>query len=239
MEVRSDRLISLKALIVHNSACHVGVVNDSISNLINELNNKDITTVFADSAEDAAAVLHNDATIELVLLDWVMSNDEQQNESAKKVIKSLRSKSQAVPLFLLLDNRQGENLTHEIMRETDELIWIQEDTPFFLAGRVHSAILSYREKIVPPLTRAIFEFAQKYEYSWHTPGHAGGTAFMKSAVGRAFHDYCAPTSPYPSASWARFSITAARLVKAKNSAPECLGQTALIPSLTAPQCRTA
>lgn len=92
-------------------------------------------------------------------------------------------------MFLLLDNRQSENLTHEIMRETDELIWIQEDTAFFLAGRVHSAIQSYRQKIVPPLTRAIFEFAEKYEYSWHTPGHAGGTAFMKSAVGRAFHDY--------------------------------------------------
>ncbi|MDX6020372.1 Orn/Lys/Arg decarboxylase N-terminal domain-containing protein [Scandinavium sp. V105_16] len=189
MEVRSERIINLKALIVHNSASHVGVVNDSIATLLKELNIKGITTILADSADDAAAVLHNDATIELVLLDWVMSDDEQHNESAKKVIHSLRSKSQAVPLFLLLDNRQGENLTHEIMRETDELIWIQEDTPYFLAGRVHSAILSYREKIVPPLTRAIFEFAQKYEYSWHTPGHAGGTAFMKSAVGRAFHDY--------------------------------------------------
>lgn len=189
MEVRSERLISLKALVVHNSASHVGVVNDSITRLIDALNHKGIITVVADSADDAAAVLRNDATIELVLLDWIMNNEEQQNESAKKVIEALRSKSQAIPLFLLLDNRQGENLTHEIMRETDELIWIQEDTPVFLAGRIHSAILAYREKIVPPLTRAIFEFAQKYEYSWHTPGHAGGTAFMKSAVGRAFHDY--------------------------------------------------
>ena len=189
MEVHGERLITLKALIVHNSTSHVSVVNDSITTLINEMNSKGITTVLADSADGATAVIHNDATIELVILDWVINEDEQHNESAKKVIESLRSKSQMVPLFLLLDNRQGENLTHEIMRETDELIWIQEDTPFFLAGRAHSAILSYRQKTVPPLTRAIFEFAQKYEYSWHTPGHAGGTAFMKSAVGRAFHDY--------------------------------------------------
>ncbi|WP_336817647.1 Orn/Lys/Arg decarboxylase N-terminal domain-containing protein [Cedecea sp. MMO-103] len=189
MDIRSERIISLKALIVHNSACHVSVVNDSISNLINALNSKDVATVYADSADDAAAVLNNDETIELVLLDWVMSDSEQNNESAKRVIQSLRRKNQSIPLFLLLDNRQAENLNHEIMRETDELIWVQEDTPFFLAGRIHSAILAYRDKIVPPLTRAIFEFAEKYEYSWHTPGHAGGTAFMKSAVGRAFHDY--------------------------------------------------
>ncbi|WP_286180265.1 MULTISPECIES: Orn/Lys/Arg decarboxylase N-terminal domain-containing protein [unclassified Enterobacter] len=161
MDIRSERIISLKALIVHNSACHVSVVNDSISNLINALNSKDVATVFADSADDAAAVLNNDETIELVLLDWVMSDSEQNNESAKRVIQSLRRKNQSIPLFLLLDNRQAENLNHEIMRETDELIWVQEDTPFFLAGRIHSAILAYRDKIVPPLTRAIFEFAEK------------------------------------------------------------------------------
>lgn len=134
MEVHGERLITLKALIVHNSTSHVSVVNDSITTLINEMNSKGITTVLADSADGATAVIHNDATIELVILDWVINEDEQHNESAKKVIESLRSKSQMVPLFLLLDNRQGENLTHEIMRETDELIWIQEDTPFFSPG---------------------------------------------------------------------------------------------------------
>ena len=33
------------------------------------------------------------------------------------------------------------------------------------------------------------KFSQEYEYSWHTPGHTGGTAFLKSPVGRIFFDY--------------------------------------------------
>jgi lysine decarboxylase/arginine decarboxylase len=33
------------------------------------------------------------------------------------------------------------------------------------------------------------DFARVYEYSWHTPAHAGGTAFLKSPVGRAFYEY--------------------------------------------------
>jgi len=33
------------------------------------------------------------------------------------------------------------------------------------------------------------KFSQQYEYSWHTPGHTGGTAFLKSPVGRIFFDY--------------------------------------------------
>ncbi|WP_308460881.1 hypothetical protein [Streptomyces finlayi] len=28
-----------------------------------------------------------------------------------------------------------------------------------------------------------------HEYSWHTPAHAGGVAFLKSAAARAFFDY--------------------------------------------------
>jgi arginine/lysine/ornithine decarboxylase len=33
------------------------------------------------------------------------------------------------------------------------------------------------------------KFTLDFEYSWHTPGHQGGTAFLKSPVGRIFFDY--------------------------------------------------
>jgi len=36
-------------------------------------------------------------------------------------------------------------------------------------------------------------FTESHEYSWHTPGHAGGTAFRKSQVGRAFYDFYGET----------------------------------------------
>ena len=36
---------------------------------------------------------------------------------------------------------------------------------------------------------------QTYEYSWHTPGHTGGTAFLKSLVGRIFFDYFGENLP--------------------------------------------
>ncbi len=36
-------------------------------------------------------------------------------------------------------------------------------------------------------------FAESHEYSWHTPGHAGGTAFRKSQVSNAFYDFYGET----------------------------------------------
>jgi arginine/lysine/ornithine decarboxylase len=43
--------------------------------------------------------------------------------------------------------------------------------------------------MMPPLAAAMMRFNQDHAYSWHTPGHAGGTAFLKSPVGRVFFDY--------------------------------------------------
>ena len=36
---------------------------------------------------------------------------------------------------------------------------------------------------------ALAKFSMTHEYSWHTPGHTGGTAFLKSTVGRAYFDF--------------------------------------------------
>jgi hypothetical protein len=43
--------------------------------------------------------------------------------------------------------------------------------------------------MLPPLATALMPFRQANEASWHTPGHTGGTAFLKSPVGRVFFDY--------------------------------------------------
>ena len=37
--------------------------------------------------------------------------------------------------------------------------------------------------------KALAKFSQVHEYSWHTPGHTGGTAFMKAPAGRAYFDF--------------------------------------------------
>ena len=57
------------------------------------------------------------------------------------------------------------------------------------AGACVAAIRRYIETMMPPLAAAMMRFTQEHAYSWHTPGHAGGTAFLKSPVGRVFFDY--------------------------------------------------
>ena len=75
------------------------------------------------------------------------------------------------------------------MQMVDEYVWTLEDTAAFVGGRVVAAMRRYLDVMLPPLAAAVMKFSQEYEYSWHTPGHTGGTAFLKSPVGRLFFDY--------------------------------------------------
>ena len=68
-------------------------------------------------------------------------------------------------------------------------MWKLEDTPHFIAGRVAYAVHGYVDELLPPFFGRLVEFAEHHEYSWHTPGHTGGTAFLKTPVGQSFHSF--------------------------------------------------
>jgi len=145
--------------------------------------------VEAISADDAHSVVRSDPSLQAILLDWTLSDDDTAHDKAKALLALIRARNAHVPIFLVVQRGDAASLTAAVLREVNELIWILEDTPFFIAGRVLAAMSRYIEALAPPLTKAMAKFAQVYEYSWHTPGHAGGTAFLKSPVGRIFYDY--------------------------------------------------
>ena len=37
--------------------------------------------------------------------------------------------------------------------------------------------------------KALVKYAEEYKYAWHTPGHMGGIAFLKSPAGRIFYEF--------------------------------------------------
>ena len=75
------------------------------------------------------------------------------------------------------------------LKLADEFIWLTEDTPTFIAGRVDAAIRRYREHLLPPMFAAMLAQANVREYAFGTPGHLGGTAFLKTPVSKVFFDY--------------------------------------------------
>jgi arginine decarboxylase len=71
----------------------------------------------------------------------------------------------------------------------NEFIWLTEDTPTLMAGRVAAAVQRYRDNLLPPMFSAVLAQANVHEYAFGTPGHLGGMAFLKTPVSKIFFDY--------------------------------------------------
>ena len=186
---RGERLITTKVLIINDELTALTANGRAVRALVQELREGDITVIEASSADDGRSVVLSDPSIQGILLDWTLSDDDTDHDKAKALLRLIRERNTRLPVFLIVQRGESSSLNAMVMRNVDELIWLLEDTTFFIAGRILAAVMRYREALPPPMTKALIEFATRYEYSWHTPGHAGGTAFLKSPVGRIFYDY--------------------------------------------------
>jgi lysine decarboxylase/arginine decarboxylase len=115
----------------------------------------------------------------------------KRHKATAGIIQEIRKRNDDIPIFLMGEpgKESATTLTIDMIREVNEYVWVMEDSPEFIAGRIRAASKRYRDLLLPPFFGSLVKFSQDFEYSWHTPGHAGGTAFRKSAPGREFFDF--------------------------------------------------
>ncbi|MDQ6620173.1 MAG: DegT/DnrJ/EryC1/StrS family aminotransferase, partial [Pseudomonadota bacterium] len=107
----------------------------------------------------------------------------------RKFIQEIRFKNADIPIYLHGETRTSQHLPNDVLRELHGFIHMFEDTPEFMARHIVREARSYLDGVAPPFFRALVEYAQDGSYSWHCPGHSGGVAFLKSPVGRMFHQF--------------------------------------------------
>jgi arginine decarboxylase len=178
----------MRALVVDDELGTPTAEGRAAGALVEELRSRTMEVVEANSAEDGTSVVTSDSAIHAVLIDWTLGRDHGHDKT-RAFLQFLRSRNDKIPIFLMAERGEAAAIPLEVMEMVDEFIWTLEDTAAFVGGRVVAAARRYLENIMPPLAAALMRFTQVYEYSWHTPGHTGGTAFMKSPVGRVFFDY--------------------------------------------------
>ena len=183
---RSVKRLSLRALIVDDELTSPTAEGRATRSLVQELQGRSVEVVEAASTEDGMSVIVSDSAIHAILLDWTLG---EGHTNARELLRFVRSRNDGIPIFLMASRSEAASIPIDVMEMVDEFIWTLEDTAAFVGGRVVAAIRRYLETMLPPLASALMKFTQEYEYSWHTPGHTGGTAFLKSPVGRIFFDY--------------------------------------------------
>ncbi|MEW5421260.1 Orn/Lys/Arg decarboxylase N-terminal domain-containing protein [Amorphus sp. 3PC139-8] len=183
-----EERLGKRALFAHGDLEIASAAGRAARALAEDLVQRDVDIVEATSAEDANALIVSDAAIQCVLLDWDIAS-EDGTPQAEALLTAVRARHADLPIFLITSREAASDLPVAVLGKADDFIWLLEDTPDFIGGRVVAAIERYRQTVLPPMFAALAKFARVYEYSWHTPGHTGGTAFLKHIAGRAFFQF--------------------------------------------------
>jgi len=182
--------LRMRVLVVDDELTHDTAEGRAARLLVKDLEGRNLDVVQAISAADGMAVVTSDAGIHAVLMDWTLDDDDAKtHERARGLLNYIRARNDKIPIFLMAERKDSARIPVDVMQTVDEFIWTLEDTASFVSGRVEAATRRYMEDMLPPFAAALGRFARVHEYSWHTPGHTGGTAFLKSPVGRVFYDY--------------------------------------------------
>jgi arginine decarboxylase len=110
-------------------------------------------------------------------------------KTLRAFVAEIRHKNSEIPIYLYGETRTSRHIPNDILRELHGFIHMHEDTPEFVARHIIREAKSYLDSLAPPFFRALVGYAQDGSYSWHCPGHSGGVAFLKSPVGRMFHQF--------------------------------------------------
>jgi arginine decarboxylase len=140
-----------------------------------------------DDAERLASVFNNEAC-------WLVSVDHSNFEPAhfqqlERMLAGKRRRNDRLPIFLFGNQCTAEQVPASVLRHANAFMRLYEDSPEFLARAIARSARLYLERLAPPMFRALMAYTLRASYSWHTPGHGGGTAFRKSPVGSLFYNF--------------------------------------------------
>jgi arginine decarboxylase len=142
------------------------------------------------SYEDARRLVNvaNTESCWLVSVDGAEA-DAKQWKVLEEVLAAKRHRNDRLPIFLFGDQLTAENVPTGVLRHANAFMKLFEDSFDFMARAIARAAQLYLERLPPPMFKALMDYTLHASYSWHTPGHGGGTAFRKSPVGQLFYQF--------------------------------------------------
>lgn len=181
-----------KVLIVEDPRTDADHVRqNTLDRLEDALDERNIASVRVESCREAFPIIETDMDVDAFLVCFDMTASKPTESCTAKLLRHIKERQAMIPVFLMADRAEtARNLTGELLSLANEFVWLYEDSPVFIAGRIEAAIARSRETLLPPLMAAIWQYNESHhEYSWAAPGHQGGIGFTKSPVGKKFYDF--------------------------------------------------
>ncbi|EKZ6372280.1 arginine decarboxylase [Klebsiella aerogenes] len=146
--------------------------------------------IFAHTEEAAMALIRQESGAGCVIINDCGTG--ARNTSSlffTDIVRTIRQKNRNLPIFFSSTAPALGRLPIDVIKELHESINVGDDSPVFIAGRIHLALKTYVENLLPPYFSALKKYALDSPYYWDCPGHQGGVAYLKHPVGKEFIDF--------------------------------------------------
>ena len=162
-----------------------------LNELVNELEEIQKCSVIPSfTYEDAMEVFISRSDIGAVVIDWDLPFEGiEEVMTAPELIEIIKVRNKTIPILLLTDRLDMEDIPVDVLRNIDGYLWKTADTVEFLSGRVEMHLLRYIESVYPKFFKTLVKYAKEYKYAWHTPGHMGGEGFLRGPAGVALYKF--------------------------------------------------
>lgn len=186
----TNRALDFPILIVDGDFHSENAAGVFMRKLATALENLNFKILNLETYTDAATVAGGFGAFSCILIS-VEGSEEGVHFAAhlQALLDAAHRKNENIPIFYVGERKTVEELQIQYLSQVEGVIYLFEDTSEFLARQIARAAQDYLENLLPPFFKAMVHHAEESAYSWHTPGHAGGVAFLKSPVGRAFHQF--------------------------------------------------
>lgn len=103
--------------------------------------------------------------------------------------KQIEDLNEFLPIFLFSSDVTIDALDYSNLSSNVHFFEYASNVGKDIALKIKQATDKYIDEILPPFTKALFNYVDEGKYTFCTPGHMGGTAFQKSPAGSIFYDF--------------------------------------------------
>ena len=157
--------------------------------LITNLEENGLAIIHTNTAKDALDSLAYTVPASAFVFDWDSLDQKRRHETLSNFLQHANALNETIPIFVLTQQHEIDDSDYPALKHVDGYFWKYADNINFVAGRIKFFANEYIESLYPPFFKALVEYCQENKYAWHTPGHMGGVAFLKSPIGYLFHEF--------------------------------------------------
>ncbi|ARD39450.1 lysine decarboxylase CadA [Edwardsiella ictaluri] len=152
-----------------------------LEELYAQLRNRGFNIIESTSVDDLLDLVRNNAQLAGVVFDW--------DTYSLDLCQHITALNEMLPLYAFTNTHSTLDVSLGDLRMNIQFFEYTLGGAADIADKIRQGTDGYIDAIMPPLTKALFNYVKEGKYTFCTPGHMGGTAFQKSPVGSLFYDF--------------------------------------------------